>query len=50
MEWDVFKGWLETLKRQVDGTHVTPDSWKGVENDAWWQEQRRLREERRRQD
>lgn len=49
MEWDVFKGWLQTMKRQVEGTKTSPDSWRGVENDPFFVEQRRKREEKRRQ-
>jgi hypothetical protein len=47
MEWRVFIGWLETMRRQIEGVKTSPDSWAGSENDAWYQEQRRKREEQR---
>jgi hypothetical protein len=49
MEWGVFLGWLGVMKRQAEGTQTSPDSWRGVENDPWWAEQRRKREEERAQ-
>jgi hypothetical protein len=36
------------MNDQKQAGQVTPDSWRGAENDPWWVEQRRLREEERR--
>lgn len=47
MEWALFLAWLKTMRNQIEGTQTSPDSWKGSENDAWYQEQRRKREEAR---
>ena len=47
MEWDVFRCWLEALKRRNDGPEQDPGSWAGTAEDPWWQEARALRDAQR---
>lgn len=38
--------WVDQANVEQDAqTASDPDSWRGVDNDAWWQEVRRKREE-----
>lgn len=48
MEWDVFQGWLQALKRRREAGEVSPFSWKNSESDPWWQEARAKRDAERR--
>jgi hypothetical protein len=42
-----FYGWVDQAHREQDGQHVDPDSWEAAEQDQWWQEARRRRDEAR---
>lgn len=51
MGWVELRHWRRELVRSIEakrGEHqTTPDSWEGRDNDAFWQEQDRIRRERR---
>lgn len=44
MGWRELRHWLREYNRasraEAGRGATSPDSWDGVENDAWWQEQR----------
>jgi hypothetical protein len=43
-----FYGWVEQMGREYAEEHEqSPDSWKNTDNDGWWQEARRKRDESR---
>lgn len=47
MGWREFIGWLEVLDRQNKPPEVDPGSWQGADQDPWWQQARRERDEMR---
>lgn len=48
MGWLELLAWLRVLNKQVKGAQTTPESWENSEQDPWWAEQRRIRDEERR--
>ena len=49
MGWIELLGWLKVMHRQQKGTQASPDSWAGADQDPFWTEARRKREEERQQ-
>ena len=47
MEYGEFIAWLGVMRKQSEPVTVGPDSWQGVENDSWWAEGRRARDQAR---
>ena len=47
MGWLELLGWAKAMNDQQKGPEKSPDSWKGYEQDEWYQEQRRKREAER---
>ena len=47
MGWGEFTAWLRAMKREVTPREVDPGSWEGADQDPWWQQARRERDEKR---
>lgn len=51
MGWREFRAWLRernrSVERRAEGQMASADSWAGRENDPWWAEQDRKRDELR---
>lgn len=47
MGWKRFTSWLEVMKRQNAPPELDPGSWVGTENDPWWVNERKKRDESR---
>jgi hypothetical protein len=47
MGWIEFTTWLEVLQAQTQPAEVDPGSWKGKEQDPWWQQANETRERMR---
>ena len=47
MGWGEFIGWLRAMKREDEAMEPSPGSWAGADQDPWWQQARRERDEKR---
>lgn len=45
MGWGEFTAFIEAMNRQNTPPEQDVGSWKGTENDRWWVEERRKRDE-----
>jgi hypothetical protein len=48
MGWKEFQSYIKAMNKQNEVKTTSPDSWAGVENDSWWANARRERDEEQR--